>query len=53
MTSKITMSGIFNLLEKLGMNFPSGKSALDAKMLFKESTSFVLTNSTGDKQVGS
>ena len=45
------MSGVFKLLERLGMGFPKGKlskdSGMNAKVKFEESTNFILKSSTG------
>ena len=47
-----TMSGLFNLLEKLNMCFPNAKSSLGAKIKFKETNTVVLTDSKGIKTLG-
>ena len=47
--AKISSWGIFNLLERLNMNFPSGKSGLDVKVAFDEKVNFILTNTENDK----
>lgn len=41
------MGGVFNLLEKLNMKFPNGRSGLDDKIQFNEKVSFKLSSSDG------
>ena len=47
MTRKLTMGGIFSLLEKIAMKFPDAKGGLDDKIKFNENISFKLTSSNG------
>ncbi len=47
MTRKITMKGVFNLLERLSMSFPKGKTDLDDKVRFEENINFLLKSSNG------
>jgi len=47
MTRKLTMSGIFSVLEKIAMKFPNARSGLDDKIQFNEKLSFKLTSSNG------
>ena len=47
MTRKLTMGGIFSLLEKIAMKFPDAKGVLDDKIQFNENISFKLTSSNG------
>ncbi len=47
--TKVSISGVFKLLEKLNMRFPDGRSGLDDKIQFAEKVSFKLTK--GDGQV--
>ena len=49
--AKISSWGIFNLLERLSMKFPEGKSGLDVKVAFEEKVNFMLTNTETDKTV--
>ena len=43
----ITMSGLFRILERIGMGFPKGKSGLNDKVRFEEKISFVLRSEDG------
>lgn len=45
--TRLSISGIFNLLEKLNMRFPDGRSGLDDKVRFEEKLSFKLTKGDG------
>tara|TARA_R110000824_G_scaffold19135_2_gene74614 strand:+ start:1444 stop:1602 length:159 start_codon:yes stop_codon:yes gene_type:complete len=45
--TRVSMSKIFNLLEKLNMRFPDGRSGLDDKVQFAEKVSFTLTKGDG------
>lgn len=45
--TRVTMKSIFNLLEKISMKFPDGRSGLDDKIQFAEKVSFTLTKSDG------
>ena len=45
--TRVSMSKIFNLLEKLNMKFPDGKGGLDDKVRFEEKLSFKLTKGNG------
>ena len=47
MTRKLTMGGIFSLLEKIAMKFPDARGGLDDKIQFNENISFKLTSSNG------
>jgi hypothetical protein len=40
----ISAAGVFRLLERLNMKFPSGKGGLDDKLQFGETVSFKLTS---------
>ena len=40
----ISAAGIFRLLERLSMKFPSGTGGLDDKLQFGETVSFKLTS---------
>ena len=53
MTRKLTMGGIFSILEKIAMKFPNARSGLDDKIQFNESVNFKLTNSNGKIITGS
>ena len=46
---KVSMAGVFHILEKLNMKFPDGRSGLDDKIQFGETISFKLT--TKDKVI--
>lgn len=48
----MTMKGVFDLLEKLNMRFPSGRSGLDDKVRFEEKISFKLTKDNGKEVRG-
>ena len=45
--TRISVAGVFKLLEKLNMRFPDGKSGLDDKVRFEEKVSFKLTKCDG------
>ena len=45
--TRISVAGVFKLLEKLNMRFPDGKSGLDDKVRFEEKVSFKLTKGDG------
>ena len=53
MTRKLTMGGIFGLLEKIAMKFPDARGGLDDKIQFNENISFKLTSSNGKTVTGS
>ena len=44
----ITMSGLFRILERIGMGFPKGKSGLNDKVRFEEKISFILKSEDGE-----
>ena len=48
MSKPITMSGIFRILERIGMGFPKGKSGLNDKVRFEEKISFILKSEDGE-----
>jgi hypothetical protein len=50
--TRLSISGIFNLLEKLNMKFPDGRSGLDDKVRFEEKVSFKLTKIDGKTITG-
>ena len=41
------MSGIFRILERIGMGFPKGKSGLNDKVRFEEKISIILKSEDG------
>ena len=53
LTRKLTMGGIFGLLEKIAMKFPVARGGLDDKIQFNENISFKLTSSNGKTVTGS
>jgi hypothetical protein len=50
--TKVSMKSIFNLLEKLNMRFPDGRSGLDDKIQFAEKVNFKLTKADGKEIKG-
>ena len=52
----MSIANVFGLLERLGMGFPKGKlskdSGMNAKIVFEESTNFILRSSKGEEIQG-
>ena len=47
MSKPITMSGIFRILERIGMGFPKARTGLNDKVRFEEKISFILKSEDG------
>ena len=47
MSRPITMSGLFRILERIGMGFPKAKTGLNDKVRFEEKISFILRSEDG------
>ena len=43
----ITMSGLFRILERIGMGFPKARTGLNDKVRFEEKISFILKSEDG------
>ena len=49
MPKGISMAGIFNLLERISMKFPTATGGLDDKVRFDEKVNFILTKVNNDE----
>ena len=47
----ITMSGLFRILERIGMGFPKAKTGLNDKVRFEEKISIILKSEDGEVKV--
>ena len=52
MTNKLTMGGVFRLLERINMSFPKGRTGLNDKVRYEEKVNFVLKSEDGKEKKG-